>query len=95
MRLSKNQIETLKKSIFEITTESRVYLFGSRADKNAKGGDIDILVESHYPFKLKDIFKIKKEFWNLHGEQKLDIVCFTPEDDSPFNKLARLNAIEL
>ena len=95
MRLTKNQIDTLKKSIFEITPDCKVYLFGSRADNHAKGGDIDILLASYYPFNFKDIFKIKINFWNEHGEQKLDIIHFTPDDDTPFKKIAHSNAIEL
>lgn len=95
MRLSKKQVDTLKQSVFEITPDCKIYLFGSRAHNNAKGGDIDILLESNYLFKLKDIFKIKMKFWKVCGEQKLDIIHFTPDDDSPFKKIAQSSAVEL
>lgn len=95
MRLTEEQVHTLKSSIFEITKDCKVYLFGSRTDDNARGGDIDILVESVYFFKMKDIFKIRNQFWKIYGEQKIDIICYSPEDDSPFKKIALSKAIEL
>lgn len=46
MRLSNDQIRRLKKLVAEELGESaRLRLFGSRLDDDAKGGDIDLLVE--------------------------------------------------
>ena len=46
MRLSKNQIEVIRRSVREIFgVEADVKLFGSRANDDARGGDIDLLVE--------------------------------------------------
>ncbi|WP_457560432.1 nucleotidyltransferase domain-containing protein [Caminibacter sp.] len=41
MRLSKNEIDFIKKTINSILP-STIYIFGSRLDKNKKGGDLDL-----------------------------------------------------
>jgi len=46
MRLSKNQIEVIRRTVREVFgVEADVKLFGSRANDDARGGDIDLLVE--------------------------------------------------
>lgn len=46
MRLSKNQIEVILRTVREVFgVEADVKLFGSRANDDARGGDIDLLVE--------------------------------------------------
>ena len=46
MRLSKNQIEVIRRTVREVFgAEADVKLFGSRANDDARGGDIDLLVE--------------------------------------------------
>ena len=44
MRLSKDEVNVLKKSIKELDNKAKLYLFGSRVDNNKKGGDIDLLI---------------------------------------------------
>ena len=43
MRLPEPKAKFLKDGLLEIQPESEVYLFGSRVDESARGGDIDIL----------------------------------------------------
>jgi predicted nucleotidyltransferase len=46
MRLSTNQIEVIRRTVREIFgMEADVKLFGSRTNDDARGGDIDLLVE--------------------------------------------------
>ncbi len=68
-----NQIITLKNEIFGV--DSEIYLFGSRVDDSAKGGDIDLYIKTKCKTNLlnkKIKFIVNLE--NKIGEQKIDIV---------------------
>lgn len=76
MRLEKEYIDYIKRIAKDLFGEdTKVYLFGSRIDKDKKGGDIDIYVETNLK---KNIFDKKIELLKrLHdkmGEQKIDVV---------------------
>jgi predicted nucleotidyltransferase len=79
-----------KKFIYDYWKEkepsNQVYLFGSRVDDSKKGGDIDILVLSDKKLHHTDLFKMKQLFFLKFGEQKMDVVSFTKNDESVFKK---------
>jgi predicted nucleotidyltransferase len=95
MRLHDQQKSFLKKRIKEQFPGSRIYLFGSRADDTKKGGDIDILLLSKEKLSLKDKWSIKRDFCGKFGEQEMDIVNFSFEEESNFKEIALLEAVEL
>ena len=55
MRLAPNEHEMIRAAIHQQDTLAAVYLFGSRADDRARGGDIDLLVLSQ---KIKLMMKL-------------------------------------
>jgi predicted nucleotidyltransferase len=73
MRLTKKEISSIKKNILNFDADAKIFLFGSRANQNAKGGDIDILIISNKIGFLEKI-KIKTEIFKEIEEQKLDLV---------------------
>jgi len=75
--------------------DAAVYLFGSRADDNKRGGDIDILVLSDKKMTLTQIAAVITGYFKKFGERKLDIVSFTNDDQHPFKKLALLKSVAL
>lgn len=85
MRLYKEQIEVLKNKLKTLSSTAKIYLFGSRVDDTAKGGDIDLLVISDELTK-KDVRLLRVEFFKYFGEQKLDIVLDNGEFKNPFVK---------
>ncbi len=86
MRLSKFEIDTIKQGVRTLDPQARVYLFGSRADDNKRGGDIDLLILSE---RLKPIDKIKLKalIFKKLDEQKIDIVI-SKDAKRPFVQLA-------
>lgn len=95
MRLSPEIAEFLKRKITDAQPTAKVFLFGSRTDMVAKGGDIDILVISETGISYDKLASIRREFFTRFGWQKLDIVFFKPNDQSPFYRLISPTAILL
>ena len=46
MRITENEQQVIRQAIAEIDPNADIYLFGSKADDHARGGDIDLLVIS-------------------------------------------------
>lgn len=67
-----------------IIPASDVYVFGSRVDAEARGGDIDILVVGHRKLNLEEKIQIRLAFYDRFGEQKLDIVSYQLNSSDPF-----------
>ncbi len=95
MRLRKDIAAFIKSEFKKIEPHSEVYLFGSRADDKAKGGDIDILWLTHKKIPNYKIRKFKIGFYKIFGWQKIDIVNFAFGENDVFKKVAMQNAIEL
>ncbi len=94
MRFSLAEINHLKTTLSKLSTEAKIYLFGSRVDENKRGGDIDLLILSS-KLTRKDIREIRIEFCKEFGEQKIDILLDTPTPSNPFTQLIFPKAIEL
>lgn len=95
MRLSPIIAAFLKQLIQDAIPGSAIYLFGSRVDDEARGGDIDLMILSDDPVDKSTIRKIRVEFIKKFGWRKLDIVHFTFSSDSAFRKLIDINCISL
>lgn len=95
MRLKLDQADFFKNAFRRISPEAKIYLFGSRADDNARGGDIDILVLTSKKISLNGKQHVYFEFYKQFGEQKVDIVNFTYKEDPPFKAIAMSTAIGL
>ena len=83
MRLSEQQISAIKKA-FEATFKTGdLYLFGSRIDDGARGGDIDLFVEPSSRLGAEIALRKKIDFLlaikSGIGEQKVDVVIDTGE----------------
>lgn len=85
MRLSRDQVDLIKEIVRKhCGIDARVWLFGSRVDDAAKGGDIDLLVEVAAP--IRDARKcedaIVLDMWKAMGEQKIDLVLVDEQSRS-------------
>lgn len=93
MRLSKEEVTVIKSSIEKFDPQAQIYLFGSRADPNKKGGDIDILILSKV-LNEQDKIKIEMAIFEELEEQKIDLVI-AKNDSKPFIKIALKTGIKL
>ena len=85
MRLYEEEVAVLKNRLAALSLDAKLYLFGSRVDDNARGGDIDLLVVSDKLTK-KDLRLLRVYFFKHFGEQKLDIVLDDSQFKNPFTK---------
>lgn len=95
MRLNPEIANYLKKSIQKRIPGSTVYLFGSRVDDSARGGDIDLIILTDEPADKRIFRKIRLEFIKKYGWRKIDLVNFTYSYESSFRKLIDLSSIRL
>ncbi len=97
MRLTEQQKIILKRLTAEIFgADARLILFGSRVNDNAKGGDIDLYIEtkdsqSAFDNKIKLLTALNREL----GEQKIDIVVNNFSKEKDIYSIARQTGIEL
>jgi predicted nucleotidyltransferase len=76
----------------------RVWLFGSRVNLQAKGGDIDLYVELNQPLdhKIKFVIRLEMAIQNRLGERKIDIVVKAPNTaDSVIHQMAKQRGVLL
>ncbi|HXP62642.1 MAG TPA: nucleotidyltransferase domain-containing protein [Dongiaceae bacterium] len=73
MRLGANEAKTICEQIRQCDPAAEIYLFGSRADDSAKGGDIDLLVVSD-KLGFRDVLKLRTAILDRIGWQQLDVV---------------------
>ena len=95
MRVKTEHIKFLKRSIKKYLPDAAIYLIGSRANDELKGGDIDILVIDEKELSGQEKRNIKLAFYKELGEQKLDIVSTKRDDGSIFKEIALLDSVKL
>jgi predicted nucleotidyltransferase len=96
MRLTKPQIDSIVQTVSRWAgTGATVYLFGSRLNDQAKGGDIDLFIEAKTPLSLLLRAQIKMELEAQLG-LPVDIVSKAFEaEPTAFQMIARSHAIPL
>ena len=86
MRLNKHEQTAIKNTILSFDRNSKIVLFGSRADDTKKGGDIDLLVLSE-KLTFDDKLRILSRLYDELGEQKIDLIL-AKNKSKPFVKIA-------
>lgn len=96
MRLTPAQIHAITQTVFRLTDgTAQVFLFGSRLDDRARGGDVDLLIETSTPLARVERARIKMELESLVG-LPVDIVAQVRDSaPTPFQRIARANAVRL
>ena len=73
MRISEYEKNVIIDAVKDVDPAARLWLFGSRADDNKKGGDIDLGILSVAIDVMEEI-EIRQKICDKIGEQKIDLV---------------------
>jgi predicted nucleotidyltransferase len=93
MRLAKEEQSAISDAIHQADAEALIYLFGSRVDDTAKGGDIDLLVLSK-KINLMTKLDILAQLHHRLGERKIDIAVY-PDTTRPFTRMVMKDGMRL
>ena len=93
MRLAENEQLAIRAAIREADSEASIYLFGSRADDAAKGGDIDLLILSR-KITLMVKLSILAQLHQQLGDRKIDIAVYS-DDSRPFPRMVMQEGVRL
>jgi uncharacterized protein len=95
MRLSIQKANLLIRLIKEASPTAQIFLFGSRVDDTAKGGDIDICIISVDRIPCEVLAGIRIAFFKRFGFQKLDLLNYTNEEKSTFKSIIFSHAVRM
>ena len=96
VRLNEEYIEVIKRLAAKYFDSDEVIIFGSRADLNKRGGDIDIYI---YTEKTEGILPMKlaflRDFELRLGEQRVDLVVQSGYNEKKIHQIARLQGVRI
>ena len=99
MRLTREACRIIKASAQEIFGPSAtVCVFGSRTNDEARGGDIDLLVECIEPVadRLRKTLALTASLQRRLGDQQIDIIVTDPQTKQrPVHEVARRTGVPL
>jgi len=99
MRLNQQQIKVIRQAVAELAgEEASVRLFGSRINDNARGGDIDLLVEIPHSVDQPAWLSAKLSGRISHrlGGRKIDVIITAPNlQQFPIHGVAKSQGIVL
>jgi uncharacterized protein len=93
MRITEKERAEITQSVTRRDPSASIYLFGSRANDSARGGDIDLLVLSR-KIDLWERLDILADLHRHLGEQKIDLVVY-PDLSQPFARIAASEGVLL
>lgn len=99
MRLTVEQANAIRRiAREEAGADSIVRLFGSRLDDNARGGDIDLLVQAAHPIDRPALFgaRLAARLTRVMGGRRVDVLLAAPNLQTlPIHALAARDGIVL
>jgi len=99
IRLSAREIEVIRATARRLFGDrTRIRVFGSRAQEDEKGGDIDLLVEidQRLPNRVASACRLTSELQMQLGDQRIDVVIIdSATQEQPIHKVARETGVML
>ena len=95
MRLTASEITAIREEAGRLDPKAEVYLYGSRVDDSARGGDVDLLVVSD-TLGLRDVLRLRTRILDRIGWQQLDLVVRRRDQvDEPLAAMAQETGVRL
>jgi predicted nucleotidyltransferase len=95
MRLSASEITAIREEIGRLDPTAEVYLYGSRVDDTARGGDVDLLVISE-KLGFREVLRLRTRILDRIGWQQLDLVVRRADQlNEPLAAAARETGVKL
>lgn len=99
MRLNTKQLKIIHQQVRELLGDSvRIWLFGSRINDNARGGDIDLYLETDKPLanRASTAARLAGKLQRTLGDQHIDIILADPNTQpQPIHQIVRQEGIRL
>lgn len=87
VRLSKEEVETIKSIVKKYDPAAEILIFGSRTDLTKRGGDIDMLIVSgKIDYRIRR--KIRVDLQLALGDRKVDLIITDNPEKNEFTKIA-------
>ncbi len=95
MRLTAHEVQAIREEVRRADPEAEVYLFGSRTDDSARGGDIDLLAVSD-TLGFREVLRLRVAILDRIGWQQLDLVVRRRDQlNEPLVAAARETGVKL
>jgi predicted nucleotidyltransferase len=95
LRLTADEITAIREEVGRLDPKAEVYLFGSRVDDTARGGDVDLLVVSDR-LGFRDVLRLRTGILDRIGWQQLDLVVRRRDQlDEPLAAIAQETGVKL
>jgi predicted nucleotidyltransferase len=95
MRLTLDQAQTIRERIRAcMGVNTRIWLFGSRADDSRRGGDVDLYVEPEAVPGLTERLRCKSAIADAL-DLNVDLIVQQPGCDLPIYRIARRSGVAL
>ncbi|WP_045221210.1 nucleotidyltransferase domain-containing protein [Desulfonatronum thioautotrophicum] len=96
MRLDASQIERILNIVSaHAGSHSRVSIYGSRLDDSAKGGDIDLFIETASPLPRWEQARLLADLEHELGLPVDILVKYVHDPDTPFESMTKARAVAL
>ncbi len=95
MRLTASEVTAIREEIGRVDPSAEVYLYGSRVDDKARGGDIDLLVISE-AVGFREMLRLRTRILDRIGWQQRDwVVRRRDQVTEPLAAVAQETGIKL
>ncbi len=95
MRLTASEITAIREEIARLDPKAEVFLYGSRVDDTARGGDIDLLVISD-TLGFREVLRLRVRILDRIGWQQLDLLVRRRDQVSePLAAIAQETGVKL